>query len=315
MVHTGQHYDDDMSRVFFDELGLPRPEHRLDLGGGTNTDADRAHARRGRRRCCAPRRRTRCSSTATRTRRSPARSPPRRRACPVAHVEAGMRSFDRAMPEELNRVLTDHASDLLLCPSRGAGRATCAPSASRGRIEVVGDVMVDVAQLVGPRAPRRRARGLRRSSPRTAPATSTTRRGCAQLVDLLLARPGAGRLPAAPAHPRAARGAPACSTALAAGVELLPPLGYLEFTALRPPRARGAHRLRRRAEGGLPRRRPLRHAARHDGVDGDGRRRLEHARRPRRRARARRARAPAAARSARRSTATAAPASASSRPS
>ena len=49
MVHTGQHYDDDMSRVFFDELGLPRPEHRLDLGGGTNTDADRAHAHRRRR--------------------------------------------------------------------------------------------------------------------------------------------------------------------------------------------------------------------------------------------------------------------------
>ena len=92
-----------------------------------------------------------------------------------------MRSFDRAMPEELNRVLTDHASDLLLCPSQVAA-GNLEREGVAGRVEVVGDVMVDVAELVRPRAMRRRraaARGRRAgrattcSSPRTAPATST----------------------------------------------------------------------------------------------------------------------------------------------
>ena len=105
---------------------------------------------------------------------------------PVAHVEAGMRSFDRAMPEELNRVLTDHLSDLLLCPS-----PTAVENLERdvaGRVELVGDVMVDVAQLIQPaRDGRRRPApqaGVERagssSRPRTAPATSTIPSGCAR---------------------------------------------------------------------------------------------------------------------------------------
>src|SRR3712207_8875310 len=73
------------------------------------------------------------------------------RRTPVAHVEAGMRSYDRTMPEELNRVLTDHASDLLLCSSE-APAETLRGEDVRGEIEVVGDVMVDVARLLGPRA-------------------------------------------------------------------------------------------------------------------------------------------------------------------
>src|SRR5205085_6171105 len=70
---------------------------------------------------------------------------------PVAHVEAGMRSFDRAMPEELNRVLTDHASDLLLCPSQTAVDNLRAEGVT-GEVVLVGDVMVDIAQLFQPRA-------------------------------------------------------------------------------------------------------------------------------------------------------------------
>ena len=70
---------------------------------------------------------------------------------PVVHVEAGMRSFDRAMPEELNRVLTDHMSELLLCSSQVAA-GNLAREAVAGRVEVVGDVMVDVALRWQPRA-------------------------------------------------------------------------------------------------------------------------------------------------------------------
>ena len=83
---------------------------------------------------------------------------------PVAHVEAGMRSFDRSMPEELNRVLTDHASSLLLCSTEVA-MTNLRHEGVAGRAELVGDVMVDVATAIQPRARERvdlvRARGLR----------------------------------------------------------------------------------------------------------------------------------------------------------
>src|SRR4051794_29830897 len=75
---------------------------------------------------------------------------------PVAHVEAGMRSFDRSMPEELNRVLADHASDLLLCSSAVPAEHLRHENVT-GEIVVVGDVMVDVAQLLAPRARERTA--------------------------------------------------------------------------------------------------------------------------------------------------------------
>ena len=104
---------------------------------------------------------------------------------PTAHVEAGMRSFDRAMPEELNRVLADHASTLLLCSSQVAVDNLRREDVS-GEVELVGDVMVDVALAVqaqrpgalrSRRSPRRVRRGSTFSAPRTAPGTSMTRCG------------------------------------------------------------------------------------------------------------------------------------------
>ena len=77
------------------------------------------------------------------------RSPRAQAGIPVAHVEAGMRSFDRTMPEELNRVLTDHASRAAAVLLGGRGGEPARGSGSAGAIEVVGDVMVDVALLLG----------------------------------------------------------------------------------------------------------------------------------------------------------------------
>ena len=176
----------------------PRPEHRLELGGGSNTEQTARMLA-----ALEPLLRSEEPGARARLRRHEldagrARSRPPRPGIPVAHVEAGMRSYDRAMPEELNRVLTDHASDLLLCSSRGAGARSCAARASAGEIEVVGDVMVDVAQLLGPRAaartrgaraPRRRAGRVRarhraprrqRRRPRAARAARRAARGAAR---------------------------------------------------------------------------------------------------------------------------------------
>ncbi len=225
MVHTGQHYDDDMSRVFFDELGLPRPEHRLDLGGGSNTTqtARMLAAVGDLLRAEAPDAVLVYGDTNSTLAGALAAAQAR---IPVAHVEAGMRSFDRAMPEELNRVLTDHASDLLLCPSE-APAANLRAERVGGRIEVVGDVMVDVAQLVTvePRSGNYVAVTAHRAGTVDDPARLRA------LFDLLLAVPGHVVFPV---HPRTrARLADAgLLETLAARVELLPPLGYLEFTAL-----------------------------------------------------------------------------------
>jgi UDP-N-acetylglucosamine 2-epimerase (non-hydrolysing)/UDP-GlcNAc3NAcA epimerase len=234
MVHTGQHYDDDLSRVFFDELGLPRPEHRLELGGGSNTDqtARMLTAVAGLLEAEQPDAVLVYGDTNSTLAGALAAAQAH---VPVAHVEAGMRSFDRAMPEELNRVLTDHASDLLLCSSDAAADHLRAERV-HGRIEVVGDVMVDVAQLVGPRAntPILDTLGV---APGEYVLVTAHRAGnvddparLAALVDLLLALPVPAVLPL---HPRTrARLAAAGLLERLAGLHLSPPLGYLDFTTL-----------------------------------------------------------------------------------
>src|SRR3954462_8264522 len=150
LVHTGQHYDDALSRVFFDELGLPRPEHRMEAGGGSNTAQTAAMLA-----ALAPLLATEAPDAVlvygdTNSTLAGALAGAQA-GIPVAHVEAGMRSYDRRMPEELNRVLTDHAASLLLCSSEAAAE-TLRGERVAGEVAVVGDVMVDVFALLAPRA-------------------------------------------------------------------------------------------------------------------------------------------------------------------
>jgi UDP-N-acetylglucosamine 2-epimerase (non-hydrolysing)/UDP-GlcNAc3NAcA epimerase len=143
LVHTGQHYDDALSEVFFRELGLARPERELGIGGGSNTSqtARMLAALEPLLTETGPEAVLVYGDTNSTLAGALAAA---QRGVPVVHVEAGMRSFDRAMPEELNRVLTDHMSDLLLCASETAAENLRRESA-QGKIEVVGDVMVDLA--------------------------------------------------------------------------------------------------------------------------------------------------------------------------
>ena len=143
LVHTGQHHDDRLSQIFFAELGLARPDRELGISGGSNTSQLQrmlaalepvlAELRPDAALVYGDTNSTLAGAIAS------AQS-----AVPVIHVEAGMRSFEEKMPEELNRVLTDHLASLLLCPSQVAA-ANLQDEAARGRVEVVGDVMVDVA--------------------------------------------------------------------------------------------------------------------------------------------------------------------------
>ncbi|HSC02861.1 MAG TPA: UDP-N-acetylglucosamine 2-epimerase (non-hydrolyzing) [Solirubrobacteraceae bacterium] len=162
LVHTGQHFDDELSAVFFRELGLPAPELELGVALGSNTSqtARMLGALEPVVREMAPDAVLVYGDTNSTLAGTLAGA---QSGIPVAHVEAGMRSFDRSMPEELNRVLSDHASSLLLCSSSVAASNLRAERVA-GAVEVVGDVMVDVALKVQPRAAERveliAARGL-----------------------------------------------------------------------------------------------------------------------------------------------------------
>jgi UDP-GlcNAc3NAcA epimerase len=239
LVHTGQHYDDALSRVFFSELGLAQPDRELGIGGGSNT-----------------------SQTARMLAALPALLGETRpeavlvygdtnstlagglaaaqAAIPVIHVEAGMRSFDRAMPEELNRVLTDHLSELLLCASE-VSAANLARESVAGRVEVVGDVMVDVALRGQPAA--REQQGVPRAhgvEPGSYLLLTAHRAGNVDdparlraLVSLIATLPGPIVFPV---HPRTRERLKAAGLfeqlAATAGVHLADPLGYVEFSAL-----------------------------------------------------------------------------------
>ena len=239
LVHTGQHYDEELSEVFFGELGLPPPDHRLGLGGGSNTTQTARMLEALEDLLAAERPDLALVYGDTNSTLAGALAAAQA-GIPVAHVEAGMRSFDRAMPEELNRVLTDHASSLLLCSSEAAADNLRAERVV-GRVEVVGDVMVDVAGLLGPRAAARTevlaAHGV---EPGAYLLVTAHRAGnvddparLERLVDLLEALPEPAVVPLHP-RTRARLEATGLRERLerAPRVRLTPPLGYLEFTAL-----------------------------------------------------------------------------------
>ncbi len=239
LVHTGQHYDDELSDVFFRELGLPRPDRELGIGGGTNSEqtARQLAALAPLVAEVAPDAVLVYGDTNSTLAGGLAGA---QAGVPVAHVEAGMRSFDRRMPEELNRVLTDHLSSLLLCPSATAVEHL-EREAVAGRVVEVGDVMVDVALAVQPQARERTdvlaAHGVERgeyllvTAHRAGNVDDPER--LAALVALIAALPGTTLLPLHPRTRTRLEAAGLLRRVQSLGhVRILPPLGYLDFTAL-----------------------------------------------------------------------------------
>ncbi len=239
LVHTGQHHDDELSRVFFAELDVPEPDRQLAIAGGSNTSqtARMLAALEPILAETAPDVVLVYGDTNSTLAGGLVAAQAR---VPVAHVEAGMRSFDRSMPEELNRVLTDHLSDLLLVPGAAAA-ANLAAERVAGRVVDTGDVMVDVAIAVQPLA-RERSAALATygvepgeyvlvTAHRAGNVDDPTR--LARLVEVLAALP----LPAVfPVHPRTRARLEAAGlwdrVAGLPALRLAPPLGYLDFTAL-----------------------------------------------------------------------------------
>ncbi len=228
VVHTGQHYDRELSEVFFEELELPRARYELDL---QTADTERMQ--------------TAIADTVDAVRpdwvlvygdtNSTLAGALAARETPVAHVEAGLRSGDLSMPEERNRIEVDRLSSLLLTPderSRDVLEAEGVP----GRIEVVGDVMADASRQFAPLARSRstilETLGLEPGAYALATVhreANVEPRRLARILEGLTRVDGPVLLPA---HPRA-REAIACNRlSPGANVMLIDPLGYMDFAAL-----------------------------------------------------------------------------------
>jgi UDP-N-acetylglucosamine 2-epimerase len=157
IVHTGQHYDDNMSKVFFDELDIPRPAVNLEVGSGPHGQQTGAMLERIERVLLDQRPDWVLVYGDTNSTLAGALAGVKLHV-PVAHVEAGLRSFNRRMPEEINRIVADCVSNLLFCPTQTAA-ANLAREHVVGAVHPVGDVMYD-SVLYNTQLARRRSRIL-----------------------------------------------------------------------------------------------------------------------------------------------------------
>jgi UDP-N-acetylglucosamine 2-epimerase len=236
LVHTGQHYDQDLSQIFFEELGMAPPDHRIETGSGSHAQqtgtmlvelepvlgseqpdmvlvyGDTNSTLAG-------------ALVATKS------------GFPLGHVEAGLRSFDRSMPEEVNRVVTDVISDLRFCPSETAVRNLAAEGIESG-VHLVGDVMVDVARQFAPAAARRSNALERLSVSAGGYALMTVHRQVNTLPEALPALVSVleaiDEPLVVPLHPRteAALSRRGLLERAERAAIITQPLGYLDFTAL-----------------------------------------------------------------------------------
>jgi len=147
LVHTGQHYDHEMSQIFFDQLTLPAPAFSLGVGSGTHASQTAEMMNRLEPVIAGERPDWVLIYGDTNTTLAGALVASKL-SVPLAHVEAGLRSFNKAMPEEINRIVADHVSDILLVPHRRAASQLSSEGITKG-VHIVGDLMVDsVMRLV-----------------------------------------------------------------------------------------------------------------------------------------------------------------------
>ena len=237
LVHTGQHYDQRMSKLFFEELNIPRPDIDLEVGSGSHAVQTAEVMKRFEPVVVEQRpdavvvvgdvnSTIACALTAVKL------------GVPVAHVEAGLRSFDRTMPEEINRILTDSISHWLFVTERSGLENLKHEGVPDERVFLVGNVMIDT--LLASRELSRRSRILEEMELAGRPyAVLTLHRPAnvddpAVLAGLVRAIDRLQReLPIVfPVHPRTRKTLNASGLGRMAGLRLVEPLGYLDFMKL-----------------------------------------------------------------------------------
>jgi UDP-N-acetylglucosamine 2-epimerase (non-hydrolysing) len=233
IVHTGQHYDANMSEVFFRQLGLPEPDVNLEVGSGTHAEQTAQIMLRFEKVVAGERpdwvvvygdvNSTVAASLVA-----------AKLGIRVAHVEAGLRSFDWTMPEEINRVVTDRLADLLLTPSRDADENLAREGVPADRIVLVGNCMIDTLKRLLPRASRPSLDGV----PDRYALVTLHRPSNVDDADRLRDVMGAldrisERIPVVfPVHPRTRTRMAQAGVRSGPRVVLTEPVGYLEFLGL-----------------------------------------------------------------------------------
>jgi len=236
IVHTGQHFSYEMDRIFFEELELPIPAFHLDTGSGSHGEQtgrmlaglDDLFSREN------PALVVVLGDTNTTLAGALAAA---KLGIPVAHIEAGCRSFNRAMPEEINRVVADHLSDLLFAPDGQAVKNLTKEGFPSGRIFQVGSTGVEAcrlhAQLAGKRWPVDWGLQERQYLLATIHRAETVDRPerLRSILEALAELPPTMPL-LLPLHPRTALRAKEEGLSFPPNIRILPPQGYLEFLTL-----------------------------------------------------------------------------------
>ena len=159
LVDTGQHYDASMAMVFFRDLALPEPDRNLGVGSGSHA-VQTAKVMIGFEEVCLDERPDLVVVVGDVNSTLAAALVASKLLIPLAHVEAGLRSFDRTMPEEINRIVTDRLADLLLTPSPDANENLLQEGVGASRIHLVGNIMIDTLCRYLPEARFDRVRNL-----------------------------------------------------------------------------------------------------------------------------------------------------------
>lgn len=237
LVHTGQHYDYQMSQVFFQDLAIPQPDYNLGVGSGSH-GRQTAEMLAGLEDLMLKERpewvivRGDTNSTVAGALAAA------KLGIPLAHVESGARSFDRTMPEEINRVVTDHVSDLLFCVAPSAVDNLAAEGLTRG-VHYVGDVMYDAVlqYLPAARATSRIAAQLGLGLGPKSYFLATVHRAANTDDPERLARivEGLNRIEGTvvfPVHPRTRKRLDQFGLSFRPNVRAIEPVGYLDMLAL-----------------------------------------------------------------------------------
>ena len=278
LIHTGQHYDRGMSAIFFSDLGIPEPACNLGIGSGPHGEQTGRMMIALEPVLLEERPDLLLVYGDTNSTLAGALTAAKLH-IPIAHVEAGLRSFNRRMPEEVNRELTDRLSRWLFCPTPAAVR-NLADEGIRQGVFHTGDVMLDVHLLFAGLAEKRSTvladQGLRRgeyflATLHRAENTDFPER----LREIFAALGDLGSPVYLPLHPRTRKAVEVSGLEMAPSVRLADPVSYFDMVVLQKKRQGGSHRLRGHAEGGLVLPHSLRHPARRNRVDGDGRGRVE----------------------------------------
>jgi UDP-N-acetylglucosamine 2-epimerase len=250
LVHTGQHYDYEMSGIFFDGLELPCPDTNLGAGSGAHGAQTGAMLKGVEDVLLAERPDYLVIYGDTNSTLAGALAASKL-SVPVAHIEAGLRSFNRRMPEEINRVVADHLSDLLLCPSDTAMRNLASEGITRNAHQV-GDVMLDVLNWARQSLAAKPSAILERlglTKQRYVLATvhrSENTDDLGRLTQIVNAFNSFDEPVVFPVHPRARKVIADAQCKLESHVRLIDPVGYLDMVALT-----GAARMVLTDSGGL----------------------------------------------------------------